>query len=84
MSALRSKVGLLVESGYGVSAWEFPIWFVLEESDQIVKRRDAEMASEAVMMHMTLSAIPSMAVKAQSTKEAVKAFNKQISKMLEV
>lgn len=36
------------------------------------------------MMHMTLAAIPSMAVKAQSTKEAVKAFNKQVIKMLEV
>lgn len=71
-------------SGYGVSAWTYPLWFVLEEAETIVRRTEGDIASEALMFQMALATIPSMAVKASSTKEAGRNFNKQIQKMLGV
>lgn len=74
----------MVDSGYGVEAWSYPLWFVIEETGHIIRRKDAEIASQSLMYQMAMQTIPSMGIKPESTKTAQRNFAKQVKQMLEV
>lgn len=79
--SLKQDVSLLLDHGHAQAAL-YPIGRMLDEV-QIVKERVAKnMAQNAVMTSMVMSSIPNMSVKAQSTKEAQKAFSEMVTKIL--
>jgi hypothetical protein len=52
------------------------------EASLVEERINAQLATEAVLLKMAISAIPNMGVKPQSTEAAGRAFEKQINKLM--
>ncbi|WP_139789140.1 hypothetical protein [Manganibacter manganicus] len=64
------------------NALSYPICKVSEEASLVVKRIDAQMATQISLMQMALSSIPNMSVKESFTKKAAKTLTKYLKDMI--
>ncbi|RWO06286.1 MAG: hypothetical protein EOS07_21845 [Mesorhizobium sp.] len=75
-------MSLLLDHGHP-TALTYPVWMVFAEASYVVKRINAQMASEISLLQMALSSIPNMSVKPAATKKAAKELTKQLKGLID-
>lgn len=71
---------MLLDHGHP-NALSYPVWKVFAEANFVVKRINAQMASEVSLLQMALSTIPNQSVKTAHTNRAVKELAKHLKGM---
>lgn len=61
----------------------YPIWKVSAEAGIVVRRLNAQLATEISFLQMALSTMPNMSVKASATKNAAKELQKQLKGLID-
>lgn len=82
MEGVRRQVSLLLDHGHPRASF-YPIWKVSAEAGIVVRRLNAQMATEISLLQMALSSIPNMSVKASATKKAAKELQKQLKGLID-
>ncbi|TPN04542.1 hypothetical protein [Mesorhizobium sp. B2-1-2] len=65
------------------NALSYPVCKVFAEANYVVKRINAQMASETLLLQMALSAVPNQSVTAAHTNRAAKQLKEHLKGMLD-
>lgn len=65
------------------NALSYPVWKVFAEARFVVRRINAQMASETLLLQMALSAVPNQSVKPAHTNRAAKELKNHLKGMLD-